>query len=153
MKRLGSKWAIGTITDSESEDQLEIQARQPTTKGSPEMFTGDVWIDVIARGEEPSRIRVNKVRFSPSARTAWHAHAVGQTLYVTEGVGRVRARGGEVVDIHPGEVIHTPPNEWHWHGAAPDRFMTHLAMWDAPTEGPESEWAALVTDDEYDGRG
>jgi quercetin dioxygenase-like cupin family protein len=130
---------------------LDVLPRQPSTKGSAEMFTGDVWLDVIAKGDEPSRIRVNIVRFSPGARTAWHAHAVGQTVHVTEGVGRIQSRGGEVVELHPGQTVHTPPGEWHWHGAAPDHFMSHLAMWEAPApdSGPESDWGDHVTDQEY----
>jgi quercetin dioxygenase-like cupin family protein len=123
--------------------------KQPSTKGPPERFTGDVWFDVIAKGEAPSRMRVNTVRFSPGARTAWHAHAVGQTLHVIEGIGLIQSRGGEVVEIRPGQTIHTPPDEWHWHGAAPDHFMAHLAMWEAPGEGPESSWGDHVTDEEY----
>ena len=123
--------------------------RQPTTKAPAERFTGDVWVDVIARGEPPSRIRVNVVRFAPGARNAWHAHALGQTLYVLEGIGRIQARGGRVMEIRPGDTIYTPPGEWHWHGAAPDRFMTHLAIWEAPADGPESESGPLVTDAEY----
>jgi len=123
--------------------------RQPTTKAPAERFTGDVWVDVIARGEPPSRIRVNVVRFAPGARNAWHAHALGQTLYVLEGIGRIQARGGQVMEIRPGDTIYTPPGEWHWHGAAPDRFMTHLAIWEAPADGPESEFGPLVTDAEY----
>src|SRR5439155_13325520 len=79
--------------------ELEIQPKQPTAKGPADLFTGDVWFDVIAKGEEPSRIRVNIVRFSPGARTAWHAHAVGQTLHVTDGRGLVQARGGGIVEI------------------------------------------------------
>ena len=132
---------------------MELQRKQPTTKGPADRFTGDVWFDVIAKGEEPSRIRVNTVRFSPSARTAWHAHAVGQTLCVGDGVGRVQSRGGEVVEIHPGDVVVTRPGEWHWHGAAPDHFMTHIAMWEAPADGEESDWGALVSDSEYLGEG
>ena len=66
---------------------MQIQPKTPTTKGPATMFTGDVWFDVIAKGEAPSRMRVNTVRFSPGARTAWHAHAVGQTLHVVEGIG------------------------------------------------------------------
>ena len=97
------------------------------------------------------RIRVSVVRFAPGARNAWHAHSVGQTVHVTEGVGLIQARGERAIEIHPGDTIHTPPGEWHWHGATPDRFMTHLAMWDAPAEGPETEWGALVTDAEYRG--
>jgi quercetin dioxygenase-like cupin family protein len=98
-------------------------------------------------------VRVNVVRFAPGARNAWHAHAVGQTVHVTEGIGRIQARGGEVLEIRAGDTIHTPPGEWHWHGAAPDRFMTHLAIWDAPADGPESEWGERVSDAEYLGTG
>jgi quercetin dioxygenase-like cupin family protein len=128
---------------------MKIRPHQPTVKAPAETFTGDAWYDVIARGERPSRVRVNVVRFAPGARNAWHAHAVGQTLHVTEGVGRIQARGGEVIEIHAGDTIHTAPGEWHWHGAAPDSFMTHLAIWEAPPEGPESEWGERVTDAEY----
>ncbi len=109
-------------------------------------------METRTRGAEPSRMRVNVVRFAPGARTAWHCHAVGQTLHVTEGRGLVQSRGGEVVQIRPGDTIHTPPGEWHWHGAAPDHFMTHIAMWEAVGEGPESDWADHVTDDEYNAR-
>ena len=131
---------------------MEIQTKKPSVKGPAQMFTGDVWFDVIAAPQpEPSRMRVNAVHFAPCARTAWHSHAVGQTLHVTEGVGLVQARGGEVTEIRPGDTIYTPPGEWHWHGAAPDHFMTHLAMWEAPAEGAESEWGDLVTDEEYNG--
>jgi quercetin dioxygenase-like cupin family protein len=130
---------------------MEIQPKQPSVKGPAEIFTGDVWYDVIAKGEEPSRIRVNIVRFAPGARNAWHCHAVGQTLHVTEGRGLIQSRGGEVVEIRPGQTIYTRPGEWHWHGAAPDHFMSHLAMWEGPGEGqgPEAEWGDLVTDEEY----
>jgi len=133
---------------------VEIQPKQPTVKAPAETFTGDAWYDVVARGEGPSRIRVNVVRFAPGARNAWHAHVNGQTLHVTEGHGRIQARGGEIIEIHPGDTIHTPPGEWHWHGAAADHFMTHLAMWEGPGDGqgPETKWGDLVTDDQYDGR-
>jgi quercetin dioxygenase-like cupin family protein len=136
----------------QKETKMQIHPKQPSTKGPAEMFTGDVWFDVIAKGEEPSRMRVNTVRFAPGSRTAWHAHAVGQTLFVTEGVGLVQSRGTEVVEIRPGDLIHTPPGEWHWHGAAPEHFMTHIAMWEAPAPDshvPESEWGDLVPDEDY----
>jgi quercetin dioxygenase-like cupin family protein len=130
---------------------VEIVPKQPTAKAPAETFTGDAWYDVIAAGQEPSRIRVNMVRFAPGARNAWHSHMLGQTLHVTEGIGRVQSRGGEVIEIRPGDTIHTPPGEWHWHGAAPGHFMTHLAMWESPGQGqgPGTEWGDLVTDDEY----
>ena len=130
---------------------MEIQPKTPSTRGPAEMFTGDVWFDVIAKGAEPSRMRVNTVRFAPGSRTAWHSHAVGQTLHVTDGRGLIQAKGGAVLEIRPGDTIHTPPGEWHWHGAAPDHFMVHLAMWEGPPDGrgSESEWGDLVTDEEY----
>jgi quercetin dioxygenase-like cupin family protein len=128
---------------------MEILSKQPTTKGPEQMFTGDVWFDVIAKGEPPSRLRVNTVRFAPAARTAWHSHAVGQTLYVTEGRGLAQGRGGTVIQLLPGDSIWTPPGQWHWHGAAPGNFMTHIAMWEVPEAGAESQWGDLVTDDEY----
>jgi quercetin dioxygenase-like cupin family protein len=121
---------------------MELLPRQPTTKGPAEWFTGDVYFDVIARSQTA---RVNTVRFAPGARTAWHSHAQGQTLHVTDGVGLVQARGGEVVVIRPGDVIWTPPGEEHWHGAAPDSFMVHTAIW----EGDETTWGDQVTDEEY----
>ena len=131
---------------------MEIQPKSPSTKGPAEMFTGDVWFDVIARGEGQSRLRVNLVRFTPGARTAWHSHAVGQTLHVVDGIGLVQSRGEDAVEIRAGQTIHTPAGEWHWHGATPDHFMAHLAMWDGVgegAEGPESSWGDHVTDAEY----
>jgi quercetin dioxygenase-like cupin family protein len=130
---------------------VEILPKRPSEKGAADRFTGDVWIDAIASGDPPSRMRVSAVRFAPGARNAWHAHAVGQTLHVTEGVGRTQARNGQLIEIRAGDTIHTPPGEWHWHGAAPDHFMTHLALWEAPADGAESEWGEQVTDDEYRG--
>jgi quercetin dioxygenase-like cupin family protein len=133
---------------------VELLPKQQSAKGPADWFTGDVWLDAIARGEEPSRVRVSAVRFTPSARTAWHAHAVGQTLYVTEGRGLAQSRGGEMIEIRPGDIIYTQADEWHWHGAAPDHFMTHLSITEAsPGNGrPELEWGEHVTDEEYRGR-
>ncbi len=133
---------------------MEKQEKQPSAKGPAELFTGDVWFDVIAKGEEPSRMRVNVVRFAPGARTAWHRHAVGQTLHVTDGRGLIRSRGAEVVAMSAGDTVWTPAGEWHWHGASADSFMSHLAMWEGPGPdgGPESEWGEHVTDEEYGAR-
>ena len=133
---------------------MEIKPKQPTAKGPAETFTGDVWVDPIANGKEPSRVRVNLVRFSPGARSAWHSHALGQTLYVTEGAGLVQSRGGDTVKIRPGDVIYTAPDEEHWHGATPDDFMTHLSITEGVGNGekPETDWGAHVTDAEYHGQ-
>ena len=125
---------------------MEIHPRAPSAKGPAEMFTGDVWLDPIATVQPPAHFTVNAVHFAPGARTAWHSHSHGQTLYVTEGEGRIQSRGERIETIRPGNVIHTPADEWHWHGAAPDRTMTHLSM----TEG-QLTWGEHVTDAEYGG--
>ena len=101
---------------------MEVRPKNSTTKGPSEWFTGDVYIDAIVQGVEPSHIRVSAVHFTPGARTAWHSHELGQTLYVTEGKGLVQSRGGDVVSIRSGDIVSTPRGEWHWHGAAPDHF-------------------------------
>jgi quercetin dioxygenase-like cupin family protein len=132
---------------------MEVLTKQASVKGPAAMFTGVVWIDLILRGAEPSRMRVNAVHFAPCARTACHTHLFGQTLYVTEGIGYVQSRGGELVVMRPGDIVYTPPGEWHWHGAAPDHFMTHVAMWEGHPDGSETEWGAHVTDDEYRAHG
>jgi quercetin dioxygenase-like cupin family protein len=74
---------------------------------------------------------------------------VGQTVHVAEGVGLIQSRGEKAVEIRPGETIHTPPGEWHWHGAAPEHFMTHLAMWEASADGNEADWGEKVNDLDY----
>ncbi len=123
---------------------MEQRPKQPTGKGPAEWFTGDVWIDPITQGEPPSQLNMGAVHFPPGARTAWHSHEGGQTLYVTEGLGLVQSRGGQTVEIGPGDVIYTPNGEEHWHGASPEHFLTHLSI----TEGPP-HWGAHVTDAEY----
>jgi len=131
---------------------MELVRKDPSSKGTTDRFIGDVWVDRLAGGQVGEHIRVNVVRFAPGARNAWHAHAMGQTLHVTEGVGRVQAAGEAIHEISAGDTIYTPPGEWHWHGATPDHFMTHLAMWEAPSDGsPESEWGEQVTEEEYRG--
>jgi quercetin dioxygenase-like cupin family protein len=130
---------------------MEKLTAPATSKGPADWFAGDVWFDPIYRGEEPSRARVNTVRFAPGARSAWHVHAVGQTLHVTEGLGLVVSRDGQVIVMHAGVTVRTPPGEWHWHGAVSDRFMTHLAIWDGTGDPDvvETTWGEHVTDDEY----
>lgn len=126
---------------------MELLPKRPTVKGPAEMFTGDAWIDVVAQAEEPARVNVNAVHFTPGARTAWHSHTLGQTLYVTDGRGLIQSRGERVVEIRPGDVVYTPDGEEHWHGAAPDHFMAHLSV----TEGAP-HWGDHVTDDQYRGK-
>jgi quercetin dioxygenase-like cupin family protein len=129
---------------------MQINGKQPTIKGPAEWLTGDVYIDPIARGQEPSRIRVNTVHFTPGARTAWHSHGLGQTLYVTEGVGLIQARGEERHEIRPGDIVYTPSDEEHWHGATADHFMSHISVTESAPDKPD-HWGAHVTDSEYRG--
>lgn len=126
---------------------MEIQPRRPTGRGPAEFFAGDVLIDPVIQSAT-SGLAVNAVRFSPGARTAWHVHAKGQTLVVTDGEGRVQSRGEGPVTIRAGDVVTTPADEWHWHGAAPDRYMAHLSI----TEGG-IEWGEQVSDADYGAAG
>ena len=96
-----------------------------------------------------SRLSASSVHFTPGARTAWHTHPNGQTIFVVEGLGRAQRRGGPVEEIRPGDRVFFEPGEEHWHGAAPDRFMTHLAMLEVGDDGAPAEWGEHVTDAEY----
>jgi len=128
----------------------ELRPKTATVKGPEAWFTGDVYFNAYYAGDELSRARLNLVRFTPGAHTAWHRHAVGQTLHVTEGLGYVQSRGEELIVLHPGDTVYTPPGEWHWHGATAEQFMCHLALWEGPgTDEPETEWGDLLAVDEY----
>jgi len=120
-----------------------------TSKGPADWFTGDVYIDTVAAPTGPSRFGAALVHFTPGARTAWHTHPLGQTIYVTEGVGRCQRRGAAIEEIRPGDRVFFEPGEDHWHGAAPDRFMVHVAMQEADDSGSPVTWGVHVTDEEY----
>jgi quercetin dioxygenase-like cupin family protein len=121
-----------------------------TGLGPSEWFTGTVYIDGVASPSEGSRLGASSVHFTPGARTAWHTHPHGQTILVMEGIGRCQRRGGAVEVIHPGDRVFFEPGEEHWHGAAPDRFMTHLAMHEVGEDGSPATWGDHVTDEEYE---
>jgi len=120
-----------------------------TVNGPADWFTGAVFIDTVTVGGPPSRLQAVSVHFTPGARTAWHTHPNGQTIYVLEGVGRCQRRGGPVEAIRPGDRVFFEPGEEHWHGAAPDRFMTHIAMLEVDDDGAGATWGEHVSDDEY----
>jgi quercetin dioxygenase-like cupin family protein len=120
-----------------------------TNPGPADWFTGKVYLDTIATPAPPSRVAANCVHFTPGARTAWHTHPLGQTIYVTEGVGRCQRDGGPIETIKPGDRVYFEPGENHWHGAAPDRFMTHFAMQEIDDNGALVTWGEHVTDEEY----
>jgi len=130
--------------------QLISSKDRSTRKGPADWFTGDVWIDEIVVGATPSRLRNFRVSFAPAARTAWHTHPAGQTIHVLSGIGRVQVKSQPVREIYAGDTAIFAPDELHWHGAAPGRFMVHLAVQECDEDGIDVRWLAHVTDAEYD---
>jgi quercetin dioxygenase-like cupin family protein len=120
-----------------------------TNKGPQAWFTGDVYIDPVAAAPAPGRVQANLVHFTPGARTAWHTHPLGQTIYVTEGVGLAQRRGGAIEVIRPGDRVFFEPDEEHWHGAAASRLMVHLALNEVDEAHVAADWGEKVTDEEY----
>ena len=120
-----------------------------TARGSSDWFTGAVYIDTIAVPADSSRLAAAAVHFSPGARTAWHKHPHGQTIWVFEGVCLCQRRGERIEVIRPGDRVFFEPGEEHWHGAAPLRFMAHVAMQQVDAEGNAATWGDHVTDEEY----
>ena len=120
-----------------------------TGAGQPDWFTGSVYIDNVAAVTDEWRVGAACVHFAPGARTAWHVHPRGQTIWVTEGVGVCQRRGGPIEVIRPGDRVFFEPDEDHWHGATPTRFMAHVAMQQADDAGNVVTWGDHVTDEEY----
>jgi quercetin dioxygenase-like cupin family protein len=120
-----------------------------TAAGPGDWFTGSVYIDAVAAPSGPSRVSASSVHFTPGARTHWHTHPNGQTIWVLEGVGLCQRRGGPIEVIRPGDRVFFEPDEHHWHGAAPNRFMTHIAMLDVGEDGNPATWGDPVSDEEY----
>jgi quercetin dioxygenase-like cupin family protein len=108
-----------------------------------EHFTGAVWNRRLRDSE--AGITMIAVQFAPGARSDWHSHPGGQLLYVVSGAGLVQTEDGSTVRISAGDVVHAPPGERHWHGAAPDSPMMHLSL----TTGGNAAWEGKVSDEEY----
>jgi quercetin dioxygenase-like cupin family protein len=129
---------------------MQITRNRPVSRlASQDWFTGRVWQDPIAAPPAPARVRALSVHFEPGARTNWHTHPLGQTLYVTEGVGLVQRKGGPIEEIRAGDVVWFEPGEVHWHGAGPKNFMTHLAIQEATEDGTSVTWGDPVSDADY----
>ncbi|MFP2958462.1 cupin domain-containing protein [Myxococcus sp. 1LA] len=140
-------------TPGDGPRRLEIQRNgsQPSTKGPAANFTGSVRVDPLFQPNAPGRVSGAYVTFEPGARTAWHAHPLGQTLVVTAGLGRVQLWGAPVEEIRPGDVIRIPAGQKHWHGASPETAMTHMAIQEV-LDGKNVEWMEKVTDAQYGNR-
>src|SRR5262245_11298901 len=120
-----------------------------TAPGPADWFTGAVFIDPVAAPSGASQLSASCVHFTPGARTSWHTHPNGQTIWVIEGRGLCQRRGGPIEVIRAGDRVFFEPGEEHWHGAAPSRFMAHIAMLEADDEGNLASWGEHVTDEEY----
>ncbi len=120
-----------------------------TTAGPGDWFTGSAYIDTVASPSGASRISASSVHFTPGARTASHTHPNGQTIYVTEGIGRAQRRGAPIEVIRPGDRVIFEPGEEHWHGASPDRFMSHLSIVEVDEKGNSATWGGHVSEKEY----
>lgn len=121
---------------------------QPSVAGPAEYFTGNVRVDAPFKGSDGARIGGATVTFEPGARTAWHTHPLGQTLIVTAGAGYVQQEGQARQAIRPGDTVWIPPHVKHWHGAAPDTGMSHIAIAET-LDGKTVEWMEKVSDEDY----
>ena len=139
-------------THAEAQGQLVIPAgSRPSSTAPGQNFTGNVRVDPAFETQAPQRVYGSYVTIEPGARTNWHTHPLGQTLLVTSGVGLTQEWGGPVQFIRQGDVVLCPPNVKHWHGAAPDAAMTHLAIGER-LDGKSVTWMEQVSDEQYNAR-
>ncbi len=150
----GTQLAPGLDTIAKAGRSAEVRmdittvGTHATRRGPADWFTGTVWQDPVIEAPAPARVRSARVSFEPGARTAWHTHPLGQTLYVLTGVGRAQTSGGPVREIRPGDTVWIPPGEKHWHGAAPTTGMAHLAIQES-LDGTVVTWLEHVSDADY----
>jgi|SRR5882757_2604495 len=128
---------------------IVVRTHPESTPAPADRFTGQVYVDELVIADTPSRLRAFSVHFTPGARSAWHRHPYGQILHVLEGIGRVQAEGGLLQEIRAGDTVLTLPNEYHWHGAAPGHFMTHIAMQEADDDLIDAYWREHVDEVTY----
>ncbi|NVB37702.1 cupin domain-containing protein [Pseudenhygromyxa sp. WMMC2535] len=135
---------------AQTQFQVDRGAERSTSKGGADEFTGEVRVQMLMAPNGVRDFSAAYVTFEPGARTAWHSHPAGQTLVVTEGAGWVQLEGSERVEIHPGDVVWTPPGVRHWHGGTRESAMTHMAV-QQQVEGGVVEWFEHVDDETYVG--
>jgi quercetin dioxygenase-like cupin family protein len=137
--------------DSQKTINITRSGSQPSVKGSVEYFTGAVRIDSRFQGSDPARVGGGIVTFESGARTAWHAHPLGQTLVVTAGAGLIQQWGGPIQEMKQGDVVWIPPGVKHWHGATATTGMAHIAIAER-LEGKTADWMEKVSDEQYKGK-
>ncbi|TQX86855.1 MULTISPECIES: (R)-mandelonitrile lyase [Rhizobium] len=130
--------------------EIKRNGSDASIKGPSEWFTGTVRIDAPFYGTGDARVGGVTVTFEAGARTAWHAHPLGQTLIVVSGVGLVQRQGGPIKNIRAGDIVWFPPGEKHWHGATASNAMTHIAIAEA-LDGKVVDWMDHGTDQQYAG--
>jgi len=128
--------------------EIKRSGSQPSSPGPADWFTGTVRIDPLFQAHEPARAAGASVTFEPGARSAWHTHPLGQTLIITAGRGWVQSKGGPKEEIRPGDVVWSPPDERHWHGATATTSMTHIGVQEH-LNGKVVEWMEKVSDEQY----
>lgn len=133
---------------AELELMITRAGSRPVNSAPAQNFTGAVKVEMLYTPVGSERASAGTVDFAPGARTAWHSHPLGQTLVVTAGIGRVQRWGGPVEQIRVGDVVHIPANVKHWHGAASDSAMTHIAITEA-LDGKAADWMEQVSDVQY----
>jgi quercetin dioxygenase-like cupin family protein len=137
----------GSFTEDNTME-LKRNGSQASAEGPGQYFTGRVRVDQLFKAPAPARGTGAYVTFEPSARSNWHTHPLGQTLVCTSGCGLVQSWGGPVRVLRPGDVVWCPPNEKHWHGAAPTTAMTHMTIAEE-LDGKVVDWLEPVTDEQY----
>ena len=120
----------------------------PSVQGPQTWFTGAVRLDSRFQAEDEGRAGGAVVTFEPGARTHWHSHPAGQTLVVLNGVGWTQCEGGPRTEIRAGDVVWCPCRRRHWHGAAINTAMSHLAITEM-VDGRNVDWMEPVTDEQY----
>src|SRR2546421_9664078 len=148
LRRVAAETSPAERRSRDMEIEIKRNGSRPSTKGSPDWFTGSVRVDPLFQAPGPARVGAGHVTFEPDARTAWHTHPLGQTLIVTSGLGWVQREGGPIEEVRPGDVVWFPAGLKHWHGATPTTAMTHIAITESQN-GKNVDWMEKVSDEQY----
>jgi quercetin dioxygenase-like cupin family protein len=147
-RHASAQQALNPTVERKTTMKIDRNGSRPSTKGSPDYFSGSVRVEPAFQVGEPMRLNAGSVTFEPGARTAWHTHPLGQTLVVTAGLGWVQTEGGQIEEVRPGDVVWFPPGEKHWHGATSTTAMTHIAVQES-LNGKNVDWLEKVSDAQY----